>query len=89
MLEHPRLESLFNENTYFLITPQNQTTLCSLVFYKTFFGVELSFFSESAKVIFWTNCAFPLILFTLSIIIFDLQIHYFPFNKCLLAHFAN
>ena len=31
-----------------------------LVFYKTFFGVELSFFSHGPKVVFWTNCAFPL-----------------------------
>ena len=58
------------------ITPQNQTTLlrkqvskvtygrqshvCSLVFYETFFGVELSLFSQSPKVILWTNCAFLL-----------------------------
>ena len=34
--------------------------MCSLLFYKTFFGVELSFFSRSPKVVFWTNCAFPL-----------------------------
>ena len=33
--------------------------MCSLVFYETFFGVELSFFSQSPKFVFWTNCAFP------------------------------
>ena len=31
-----------------------------LVFYRTFFGVELSFFSQSTRVVFWTNWAFPL-----------------------------
>ena len=73
----PMLESFFNKvpyvlfyglceifkDTYFLITPQNQTMLlrqqiskvtqrrqshvCSLVFYKVFFGVDLFFFSKS------------------------------------------
>ena len=55
----------FHKNTYFLITPQNQTTLlrkqiskvtlrrlsrmCSLVSYKIFFGVELSFFLKVGR----------------------------------------
>ena len=31
-----------------------------MVFYKTFFGVEPPLFSQSPKVVFSTNCAFPL-----------------------------
>ena len=87
------LESLFNKvthllsydfcgifnNTYFLITPQNQTTLLrkqiskvvqrrqshvySLVhwyFTKHFSKLSYHFFSQSPKIVFWTNCAFPL-----------------------------
>ena len=34
--------------------------MCSLVFYKTFFRVELPFFSQSPMVVFWVNCTFPL-----------------------------
>ena len=34
--------------------------MCLLVFYETFFGVELSYFSQSPKFVFWTNCEFPL-----------------------------
>ena len=34
--------------------------MCSLVFNKTFFGVELSFSSQSPKVVFWTNGISPL-----------------------------
>ena len=38
----------------------------SLVFWKTFFGVELSFFLQSPKVILLIDCAFPLTLLSLG-----------------------
>ena len=83
------LESLFNkvthvlsynlcgifQSTYFLIIPQNQTTLLGKQISKSnitemvarvFIGIlqnifrSYSFFSQSPKVVFWTNSAFPL-----------------------------
>ena len=64
------------KNTYFLITPQNKTTLLRKQISKSniteivksqFIGILQNIFrswaiifSQSPKVIFWTNCVFPL-----------------------------
>ena len=61
------------------------------MFYKIFFEVEPSFFSQSLIVVFWTNCAFPLML-KMNWHIFNVRkttIYFFNISETLLEYQEN
>ena len=62
------------------VTERRQSHVRSLVFCKTFW-VELSFFSQSPKVVFSTNCAFPLNTMNVTTVLEEKLVLFLPSAK--------